>query len=529
MRMTTNKTASRQFGLLAISITACAAATATEKPNIVYLMADDLQPFALGCYGNKDVKTPNIDSLAREGLVFDRCYATSAICMPARATVLSGMYEFKTGCNFNTSYIRREALRQSYPNILKKEAGYFIGFAGKWGIRTPPGYEYSKDYDMWGGFDGSGQGKYETAGNSALKKYADKYPHVTGALAAFAVDFIDKASKKKKPFCLSISFKAPHKPHRYVDPKTKHLYDGVTFAKRKNYGVEFRKKLPEQAKLGRQYAQWNEWAPNAYQKHIKIYYQLISGIDMAVGKIMAELKKRGLDKNTIVIFTSDNGYALGSHGFQGKTLPYEEMSRIPLIILVPNSGSAGKRTKSLAANIDIAPTILDFAGLTAPKNIDGKTLKPLLKDQNAKIHDNIMLIQNWGPGKCSWNKAVSVVADKWKYIFWCYGDKNIAPAEELYNLDQDSLETNNLIKTGANPEILARLRKKYDANIGLWRSTCVDEYKPFSKMFDRNTPWNAKTFNGPTRKFATTTLYREVVGKECPYSAPTRKKRRQKK
>jgi len=525
MKFNHNILPSDKVALGGMAMAAAMAATAGNKPNIIYLMADDNQAFTLGCYGNKVVKTPNIDELARRGLVFDRCYSTSPICMPARATVMTGMYEFKTGCNFNTGGVSSNTWDKSYPAILKKN-GYYLGFAGKWGIKVSGKYKYADTFDMWGGFDGHGQGRYETGQNTSLKQYAAKHPHVTGALAAFAVDFIDKAMKSKKPFCLSISFKAPHKPHRYVMSETKKLYDGVTFPTRANYGKKFGMNLATQARLGRQYAQWPEWAPNRYQDHMKIYCQLISGIDIAVGIIWNKLKKEGLDKNTVLIYTSDNGYALGSHGFQGKTLPYEEMARIPLIIVDPKSGCVGKRTKALAANIDMAPTILDFAGVSPLGNMDGKSLKPLLKDQKAKIHGNILLIQNWGSGKCSWNKGATIVADKWKYIFWCYGDKNLEPAEELYNIDSDPFETKNLVKTNATPEILSRLRQLYDAKIGYWKGNCVDYYKPFAKLFDRKVPWKEKHFVGPVKKFSTAKLYREVVGKDCPYSKTSRKKKR---
>ncbi len=490
--------------------------TSKRRPNIVFLMADDQQAFALGYAGNKDVKTPNIDKLASRGLVFDRCYSTSPICMPARATVMTGMYEFKTGCNFGTGGVNEKVWRScGYPVLLKK-SGYMVGFAGKWGIRTEGGFEYAKTFDMWGGFDGFGQGSYETGRNSSLRKYADRYPHVTKALAAFAVDFIAAAVKSGKPFCLSISFKAPHKPHRFFEKDTEGLYDGVVFQRRGNYGEEYRRILPSQASLGRQFAQWGEWAPEVFQEHMVRYCRLVSGVDIAVGMITDALKRYGVAEDTVVIFTSDNGYALGSHGFQGKCLPYEEQSRIPLVIVAPGSGCAGKRTDALVANIDFAPTILDFAGVPKPAAMDGVSLKPLLMDRNAKLHNDIMLIQNWGTGKCDFNKTLAVVSDRWKYIFWPYGDKNINPSEELYNLTDDPLEVDNLVKRNANPEVLARMRRVYGKDLDLWKSECVESYRSFGTLFDRGVSWREKRFHGPGRKFVTPELYLKVVGKPPP-------------
>jgi arylsulfatase A-like enzyme len=208
---------------------------------------------------------------------------------------------------------------------------------------------------------------------------------------------------------------------------------------------------------------------------------------------------------------------LGSHGLQGKTLPYEEASRLPLIIVDPRGNCKGKVCSSVVANIDYAPTILDFAGIPVPRRMDGRSLVPLLENPSQKIHDNIMLIQNWGISQSETNKCLAVVKDDYKYIFWPYADKNLEPAEELYNLAADPIEAQNVLKTDSPmPEILARMRKIYDSNLAFWTANAVSEpYKRHKVLFSRSVPWQDKKFKLP-RQFVSRELYEEVTGKTAP-------------
>ncbi|MCK4748503.1 MAG: sulfatase-like hydrolase/transferase, partial [Bacteroidales bacterium] len=342
------------FIILPLSIAACGSksgSTKATKPNIIFLLTDDQRFDALGCMGNSEIKTPRIDELASKGLVFTNYYNTTAICMASRATIMTGMYEFKTGCNFQHGPLTQDKFESSYP-VLLREAGYRTGFAGKFGFGVVPGDTKSNSnwhshdrmpmdkFDWWRGWPG--QGKYETADNEFMEEYAEEYPHVTRALGTAAADFIRESGDQDKPFCLSVSFKAPHSPVR-PDPEYDHVYEGKTFTKPCNYGVDAAVHLPDQSKSDRQFKKLGKrWVPKNYDEAMAQYYQLIYGVDVAVGMILDELKELGLDDNTIIIFTTDNGYFCGSHGFGGKVLPYEEGSRAPLIIFDPRSESAGK-------------------------------------------------------------------------------------------------------------------------------------------------------------------------------------------
>jgi len=500
-----------------------AAATPAERPNIVFLMADDHRAYALGCMGDPHIRTPNLDRLADQGVLFERCYATSPLCMAGRATVMTGMYEYKTGCNFQTGQLSADAWNRSYPMLLKR-AGYRIAFAGKWGFPLQV-KDYAKAFDTWGGFEGAGQGFYQTGKNPAMRPYANDYPHVTRALGAFGRDVIRESVRAGKPFCLSLSFKAPHKPHNVIDPDDRNLYENVTLQKPPNWGPPYLAKLPTQAKLGRQYVQRDEWDADHYADHMRAYYQLISGVDAAVGMVLAELQRQGVADNTVVIYTSDNGYFCGAHGLQGKVLPYDDAALVPLIIHDPRAPSAGKRLRSEAVvgNIDFAPTMLRLAGLDAPEQMDGRSLVPLLDDPSGRVRESILVVQNWGWADNDHNKGLAVATEDFKYIHWCYADRNVPPAEELFDLAKDPRETANVAADPAYADALRRLRGLYDTHHAHWSEHCVNQqnYTRHREIFSRHVPWQEKAYRalhtkGKGAHRALGTVYRELTGHEPP-------------
>ena len=191
-------------------------------PNIIFLMADDQNTLSMGCYGNPEVETPNMDRLAKDGMIFDRHYDTTAICMGSRANVFTGMYEYKTGCNFVHGDMSNQIWSRSYPTRLR-EAGYLTAFAGKFGIVVDGKGICEDEFDFYGG--AKGQTNYATSKNSSMQRFAKKYPHSTLSYGAFGKEVIRKSVEKKKPFCLSISFKAPHRPTT-PDPRFDHVYKG---------------------------------------------------------------------------------------------------------------------------------------------------------------------------------------------------------------------------------------------------------------------------------------------------------------
>jgi arylsulfatase A-like enzyme len=467
-----------------------------SQPNIIFLMSDDQNTDSMGCYGNKDVQTPHLDRLAADGMVFDNHYDTTAICMASRATVMTGMYEYKTGCNFQHGDMLTGTWKKAYP-ILLREAGYMTAFAGKFGFdikETPNGKRLplpEKDFDRWGG--SPGQTKYQTAQNKSIAAYAEEFPHSTLAYGAFGRDFIRDAAKAGKPFCLSISFKAPHKPAT-PDPRFNDVYKGKTFTKPENYGRENGTHFSEQSRMGRQYKRFHDWHySDRYDEVMAIYHQQIYAIDVAVGMIRDALKETKTDRNTIIIYTSDNGFFCGAHGYGSKVLPYEESSRVPMIIYDPRHPNSGKQLRSdaLTGNIDFAPTMLKLAGQPVPDNIDGRDLMELYNQPKSEIHKALSLINVWGPPA---THALSVVTKEMKYIHWGYAGEGLTPAEELYHLGKDPLE---LVNQADNPEYkqaLQLMRKHYDQQLAHWKAEAVpyNNYQPYSTLFDRSLPWAEK-------------------------------------
>jgi arylsulfatase A-like enzyme len=470
-----------------------------ERPNIIFLFADDLAAPAVGYGGNDEVITPNIDSLARDGIRFLNHYNTTPICMASRCTVMTGLYEYRHGCNFEHGDLERRFIENSYP-VLIRNAGYFTGFAGKIGfvLQDEPFEALAPLFDQWAG--GPGQTFYETEKNEGIAKYADQYPHCSRAYGAWALDFMASAKQSGKPFCMSISFKAPHLPFT-PDPIDMKLYKGKSFTRPPNYGVENGTHLSEQVHTSRAATDYREWI-NDYDDSAAKYYALITGVDAAVGMIREGLKKEGLDKNTVIIFTSDNGYNAGAHGFGDKVIPYEESAKAPLVIYDPRlpTKQNGESCEALTANVDMASTILALAGSQPPADIDGKNLLPLLTKSTDKVRDYLPLFNFWGIDSA---QAMAVVAPEWKYIYWYYG-KAMTPTEELFHLGNDQYEMTNAAANKDYAKELATMRAHYDDQVAKIAERFVPNhgYDPYATLFDRRLPWAQKEELLPLKKVA---------------------------
>ena len=461
-----------------------------KKPNIIFLLTDDQSTITMGCYGNRNVKTPNLDQLAADGVIFDRHYVTTAICMASRANIFTGLYEFRTGCNFGNGNLTRELWETSYP-MRFRQAGYRTAFAGKFGIEIEGEKKLpSQDFDFWGG--GPGQTNYATARNSSMKKYAAKQPHSTLSYAEFSKDFINQSVTDRIPFCLSISFKASHRPVQ-PDPKFDSVYEGVVFEKPQNYGRENGKHLAEQSKTGRQYPRFEEWGyADNYDSVMRKYNQQIYAVDVALGMIRSELVKRGVADNTVIIFTSDNGFLCGSHGYGSKVIPYEESTRVPLIIFDPRHPNSGKglRCDSLTGSIDLSPTMLEFAGLPEAEGIDGVSLVSLLQTPTKPVRESLSLMNFWGPKSAH---SFGVVTNSWKYLYWYSQENDMLATEELFDLERDANELTNAAEDDSNLETLNKMRKLYDRNLYEINEKAVRPvYRKYKDLFDRKRTWTDK-------------------------------------
>ena len=491
------------------------------KPNIIFFFTDDQAYDTLGVYGNPDVKTHNIDRLGNQGVIFDRHYDTTAICMASRANVMSGLYEYKSGTNFMHGPMSRKIWQQSYP-VLLQNAGYKVGFGGKFGFPvvddpTQGGKDNrwedlpEEDFDFWVG--GLGQTSYDTVKNEYLARFAEKYPHSSRAYGAAGQEFIKDSVKAGDNFCLSIYFKAPHRPVQ-PDPMFDDVYADTVFRKLPNYGREAGEHLAPQSRMGRQYGRftlWNYHTDELYQQSLRKYHQQIYGVDYAVGMIMEELDRQGISDNTVVIFSSDNGFFNGSHGMGSKVLPYEEGSRVPLIIYDPRFKDTGngRRSGSVTGNVDISATILDLAGLDIPAKMDGVSLLPIVQGRKEKVRSELPLFNVWGT---TGTVSMSVVTETHKYVYWPYGEE-FEPAEELFDLERDPYELRNVLSDASHSTVLKEMRSLYQAQVDHWKANAVpyNHYQPFGTILDPSVSWSDKKDLYPKNWASGIRYYQEQV------------------
>jgi arylsulfatase A-like enzyme len=269
------------------------------------------------------------------------------------------------------------------------------------------------------------------------------------------------------------------------------LYEGRTFTRPPNYGVEKGAHLSPQVHTSRAATGYREWVKD-FDGTAARYYALITGVDAAVGMIREELTRLGLDRNTVIIFTSDNGYNAGSHGFGDKVIPYEEGSRAPLIIFDPRlpAEKNGKACDALTGNIDMAATIFALAGEPAPEGIDGRSLLPLLADPADKVRDFLPLFNFWGIPSA---QSMAVVTPEWKYIHWYFGG-GMQPTEELFDLSSDRYEMSNSVADAAHAKTLAILREYYDKQLADIERQLARQhgYDNYPTVFSRTVPWERK-------------------------------------
>jgi arylsulfatase A-like enzyme len=314
-----------------------------------------------------------------------------------------------------------------------------------------------------------------------MSQYAKKYPHATRSYGAFGSDFIRESAKKDQPFCLSISFKAPHRPVQ-PDPLYDDIYAGTDFPKPENFGREHGTHFSEQSRQGRQYQRFEEWHYNdSYNEVMAKYYQLIYAVDVAVGMIRKAVENAGVKHKTLIIFTSDNGYLCGAHGYGSKVLPYEESSRVPLIIYDPRSEKKADRCNVVTGNIDLAATILD-AALGRPNHGNGTSLLKHYINNNPRRDRIIPLINVWGPEQVF---SLGFVKGEWKYIYWPYTADGMKASAEMYNLKEDPLELHNRINDNAIRDIRVQLEKDYVNLIHDWTQHAIHRphYKKAATLF----------------------------------------------
>lgn len=428
-----------------------------KRPNILFMFADDQAQSCLGYAGNKVIRTPNMDLLAAEGVYFENAFVTTAICCSSRASILSGQYTRRHGITDFQKPLSAGAFAQSYPVLLRK-AGYRTGYLGKFAVGWPrenikhlslPAHQF----DYWYGFP-------QVFGFE--QKIDGKSRYLTDVMTEKAIDFL-RTNPPHQPFCLTIAFKEPHGPHDYFDPDFPNPYEGLKIPPAKTLTRDAYDKMPAFLRhslngTGDRLA-WLE-NPDSYQKHMRTVYGLISRMDLALGQIISALRKLKLEDNTIVIWSSDHGSFLGAHGLRGKWLMYEESIRIPLIIRDPRRSSSGRhrRAEQMALNIDLAPTMLDFAGVPIPQRMQGKSLAPIVAGSTRPLRDD-WYYEHFYEHRNNIRPTEGVRTPKFKYIRY---PKQNPVYEQLFDLSKDPCELNDLAPDADHKPMLEHLRRRCD-------------------------------------------------------------------
>jgi len=484
------------------------------RPNIIYIMSDDHAAPAISAYKgflSGVAKTPNIDRLAKEGMIFKNCFCTNSICTPSRAVLLTGKHSHKNGVLTLDDVF--DGGQQTFPKLLQK-AGYYTGMIGKWHLKTQPtGFDYynvlpgqglyfdpilnEKGMPWW---DDEEDPEVEGSGGKRYEGY------VTDVITDLALDFL-KDCPKNKPFCLLYHHKAPHDMWEF-DDKHAHLYKDIDIPEPDNLFDDYKnrseaiKRTTE--KIGMEETLWlhetqgdqfegvgeklenlppRERKKKAYQYYIKAYLRCVASIDDNIGRVLDYLDRSGLAENTIVAYTSDQGFFLGEHGLFDKRFMYEESLRIPLVVRYPREIKARSVNEDITTNLDFAETFLDYAGVPIPKDMQGRSLRPLLNGTAPADWPTSMYYRYWMHLPHFRVAAHFGVRTKRYKLIYFYGrgmgaagavNKRTPPEWELFDLKKDPREMNNVYDDPGYADTvkelkteLIRLRAKYEDEDGI--------------------------------------------------------------
>jgi arylsulfatase len=425
---------------------------AAERPNVLFLLADDWRHDTLGCAGNPVVKTPHLDALAKDGVRFTRACVTTSICGVSRASLLTGQWMSRHGnpgfAMFKTPW------EETFPGLLRKE-GYWVGHVGKWHNGKFPAerYDFGRSY----------------AGVHWIKQPNEEPIHVTQKNEDDALEFL-RTRPKDRPFCLTLAFFAAHaedhNPKQFLpQPGSMSLYADVTIPVPPTANDAALRRLPAflqaPANEGRVRWKWRFDTPEKYQEMMKNYYRLCSEVDTTSGKVLAELKAQGLLDDTLVIFTADNGYFHGEHGLADKWYPYEESIRVPMIVRDPRlpAEKRGMTSDAFVLNVDVAPTILAATGVPAPKTMQGRDFAPLYaaaEKPSPSWRDEFFYEHAIVGKKERIPASEALVRKEQKYLYW--PDYSV---EEYFDLKADPLEQENLIASPARETEIKAMRERF--------------------------------------------------------------------
>ena len=482
-----------------------------QPPNIIFIMTDDHAYQALSAYDDDLISTPNLDELAEEGMLFNQSFVTNSISAPSRATLLTGQYSHKNGVidnmkSFDTSLV-------TFPRLLQ-DAGYQTAMIGKWHLKTEP-----QGFDYWKVLPG--QGSYYNPDFIEMGENVRDTGYVTDLITDDVIDWIDQANQDE-PFAVVYNHKAPHREW-WPGPDHLNTFDDKEFPLPQTLFDEYKgRKAAEQAlmaidsnmylssdlKVKPKYVKERGLYPDAvhkgrynlynrkynrmtdaqkeawdkayqdrqeefrqkdltgrdlvewkYQQYMKDYLRCIASVDDNIGRLMDYLEKEGLEENTIVVYTSDQGFYLGDHGWFDKRFMYEQSLRMPLIVRYPEKVKAGSVNDDIVLNLDFAPTFLDYAGVEIPGQMQGRSMKPVLEGNTPDDWRDAMYYHYYEyPAWHGVKRHYGVRTDRYKLMHFYYD----IDQWEFYDLKKDSLEMHNEIDNPEYQDEIERLKKIID-------------------------------------------------------------------
>ncbi|MFK5971699.1 MAG: sulfatase [Flavobacteriaceae bacterium] len=464
-----------------------------KRPNIIYIMADDLTTQAISAYGGiyKDIApTPNIDKIAKQGMLFQDVLVTNAICGPSRAAILTGNYSNLNGYYKNENGGKFNASQWTFPQEFQKQ-GYKTSLFGKWHLGTEPvGFDTFKFHNSAGQ-----QGHYwnPVFNENGTDVQAEGYS--TNLSTDFALSWLKDAKNSEEPFLMILQYKAPHRPWQ-PDTKYEQLWEDIempypaTFnddykGREKTAGDtemtmeyfhrrDMKLKMPEGLK-GAEKIKWELYGTKPgevvkpenmtdkegrkwrYQTYIKDYLACVKSVDDNVGRVLNYLKENNLEENTIIILTSDQGFYLGDHGFFDKRFIYEESLRMPFIVKYPNKVKAGSVSEAIISNIDFAPTLLELAGITTTQKMQGTSFAPILEGKDPKDWQDSMYYHYYEfPFWHHVQPHYGIRTQKYTLAHFYY---NI-DVWELYDLEKDPGQMNNIYGHPNYAHVIVKLKSK---------------------------------------------------------------------
>lgn len=496
------------LGLLGV-LAGCKETVVEKKPlNILFIMTDDHSYQTISSYDNRYIETPNIDRIGQQGVVFNNGFVGNSICGPSRATMLTGKYSHANGMLRNDKPF--DGSQQTFPKILQAN-GYQTAVVGKWHLES-----YPTGFDHWEIFPG--QGEYYNPDFINMQGDTVRFEgYATDLTTDKALGWLDSRDKSK-PFALLLHHKAPH---RSWQPDTAHLaefagkiypipetfyddYEGRIAAQEQKMSIRtgdmdlvYDLKLRDDKKAGikgrfgnidhtwrmneEQRAKWNshydtvrtnfkkerptgkdlqEWK---FQHYMQDYLACIRSVDNNVGRVLEYLKENGLEENTLVIYTADQGFYMGEHGWFDKRFMYEESFRTPILMQLPKGFEAKGTIEELVQNIDFAPTFLDLAGVDIPEDMHGLSLLPILRtadaDKHIDLRDALYYHYYEFPNEHMVKRHYGIRTDRYKLIHF-YNDIDVW---ELYDLEKDKSELNNLYGKEGYEQLTKELKERLQA------------------------------------------------------------------